>query len=596
MAKAKRVLCVCAGAAFLGLCQSFFASCSDFLDKEPSNELTGAQTFSDWATMEQFHFDTYNFLRNGQCRIANSWLDAATDLAETSYSGGGTRVSFNIGNYYSSAAAGELTAPWEHYYRGIRKCNMMLDRIDVVPKSADLSEEDYQKKLNYYKGEAHALRAWFYWELFLRYGPVPMVTRVLDPDGDLLSDYKVRPSVRDFVIDFIMKDLAAADTLCMEKSESEATGNQGRISKPVVKALESRIMLFMASPRFAAESGVTWQQAADTAKVFIDTYGNDYSLYDGGIDPIENYTKAILLNAYDEGNPETIFYRNDGTQSWGSYGYYNDAPVGYGGNGGLCPSQNLVDMYDMATGQAPFAAYDETGAPVFAGGGIAPAAADINASTYYNDAHPTVDRDPRLSATVLFHGASWAGSTINVVRGQKDNPVGNANATPTGYYLRKYMPEIILQNEHSGSSSRDWIIIRYAEILLNYAEALNEVDYSSNRAMIRTLLDRVRHRGGISGNVSSRTDINSQATMRNFIRKERTIELAMEEHRWWDVRRWNVAEKALGRDIIGVDVATNGTYTRKVAQQRKFETRMYLYPIPEAEYWKSGIANNEGWN
>ena len=113
-------------------------SCEDifggFLDKQPSNELTEEEVFSQWTTTREFHFDTYNFLRHGACRINNSWMDAATDLAETSYASGGTRTSFNIGNYYASSAATELTDTWEHYYRGIRKCNMLLKNIDDVPR------------------------------------------------------------------------------------------------------------------------------------------------------------------------------------------------------------------------------------------------------------------------------------------------------------------------------------------------------------------------------------------------------------------------------------------------------------------------------
>ena len=108
-------------------------------------------------------------------------------------------------------------------------------------------------------------------------------------------------------------------------------------------------------------------------------------------------------------------------------------------------------------------------------------------------------------------------------------------------------------------------------------------------------LDLIRHRAGITGNVADRTDLNTKEKMRNFIRKERTVELAFEEHRAWDVRRWNVAEKALGRNIIGIDVAANGTITRKVAQERVFQKKMYLYPIPEGEYWKTGIENNPEW-
>ena len=102
-------------------------------------------------------------------------------------------------------------------------------------------------------------------------------------------------------------------------------------------------------------------------------------------------------------------------------------------------------------------------------------------------------------------------------------------------------------------------------------------------------------RAGISGSVANRTDLNTKDKMRNFIHKERTIEFVFEEHRVWDVRRWNVATEALSRDIYGVNVAENGAITRKVAQKRVFEDKMYLYPIPEGEYWKTNIENNPGW-
>lgn len=555
-------------------------ACSDFLDKEPSNELTGKQTFSDWVTLEQFHWDTYNFLLNGECRINGSWLDAATDLAETSVSSSGTRNSFNIGNYYSSAAAAELTTPWESRYRGIRKCNMLLERIGSVPRPTDIDSLTYANRMGYYRGEAMTLRVWFYWELFLRYGPVPIVKEVLDPDGDLLSNYKTRPTVKEYG-DFLIEELDSAYNIVMDKATSYESGNEGRINKPAVKAIKSRILLYLASPRYAAESGRTWQEAADAAKDFIDTFGTEYPL-------MADYTEAILKNAHTEKNTEVIFYRSDVSQGWGSYGYYVDAPVGEGGNGGLCPSQNLVDMYDMANGVAPFTKYDATGAPVYTSSTTCP---EITTGSYYDDSRPTAGRDPRLAASILFHSVVWNGRTLNIIRGGDDNPIGNANATPTGYYLRKYMPEAILVNNHGGNSYRNWIFIRYAEILLNRAEALNEIDYNANRTEIRNLLDQIRHRGGITGNMSARSDINSQETMRNFIRKERTVELAFEEHRWWDVRRWNVAKEALSRDIIGVNIASNGRYTRKVAQKRIFEDRMYLYPIPEGEYWKTGFQN-----
>ncbi|WP_163717509.1 RagB/SusD family nutrient uptake outer membrane protein [Mangrovibacterium lignilyticum] len=575
----------------VGISAVTLTSCEDmfggFLDKQPSNELTEEQVFGDWETTKQFHFDTYNFLRHGAERINRSWLDAATDLAETSFSNAGVRTTLNIGNYYGTGGSAELTATWEHYYRGIRKCNMILTRIDSVPQASDLSDDKYEiDKLNY-KSEARFLRAYFYWEMFLRYGPIPIVTNVLDPNGDLLSNYTTRPTIKEYVVDFILPELQECESGLMSYDDGVKAANAGRISMPMARALYSRIMLFMASDRFSGESGITWAEAAYASKSFMDDYGANYGLFTG-TDGKTAYTNAILRTPYEGGNNEVIFFRNDVTIGWSAI--ENDTPVGEGGNGGLCPSQNLVDMYDMADGSSPFASYDETGAPVYSGA-TTPA---INASSGYTDATQWTNRDPRLAATVLHHGISWGNGTINVIKGQRDNPIGNANATPTGYYTRKYIPENILSAVHTGSSYRNWIIIRYAEILLNYAEAINEVNGPSSE--VYDALDLIRHRAGITGNLEDRSDLtSSKAAMRNFIRKERTVELAFEEHRFWDVRRWNVATKALSRDIYGIDVASEGTISRKVAQSRVFEDKMYLYPIPEAEVWKTDIDNNPGW-
>ncbi len=576
-----------AGCLCLTSCEDFFGN---FLDKQPSSELTEEEVFSDWNLMKEFHFDTYNFLLNGACRVNSSWLDTASDLGETSYSSGGTRQSFNMGNYYSENATDELTSVWESRYRGIRKCNQLLANIESVPQDASLSDETYQSDKTYYKAEARFLRAWFYWELFLRYGPVPIVTDVLDPNGDLLTGYTTRPTIREYVVDFILSELDAIKDDLLDYSTAWVSSRAGRIAQPMAYALMSRIKLYMASDRFSADSGVTWQEAADAAKLFMDMFGANFWLFSNeGDDAISDYTNALLRTAYSGNNTETIFYRNDVVIGWA--GIQNDTPVGEGGNGGCCPSQNLVDMYDMADGSSPFTEYDETGAPVYDSATYAPTG--INSASGYDDSKMWENRDPRFYATVLYHGVDWGNGTINVILGQRDNPVGNTNSTPTGYYMRKYIPETILAAEHTQTAYRLWTIIRYAEILLNYAEALNEVQGPCQE--VYDALDLVRQRGGITGSVADRTDLTDQSSMRNFIRKERTVELCFEEHRWWDVRRWNVADKALSRPIYGIEVADDGTVTRKLAQKRVFEDRMYLYPIPESEEWKTNIENNPGW-
>ena len=570
-----------------------FSSCNDFLEKQPSNELTKEKVLADWNLFEEFHLDTYNFLRHGAMRINNSWLDAATDLAETSFATGGTRTTFNIGNYYGSGGNSELYDTWESRYRGIRKCNMVLENINLVPKNPRNTDEEHAVYVRIYTAEARLFRAFFYWEMFLRFGPVPIVTDVLDPSEDMISPYLNRPTVKEFVVDFILKELAECEADLLDHDTAWATSRAGRLSQPVARALASRIKLYMASPRYASESGISWQEAADAAKSFMNDYGNFFGLFAlENISPVENYGNAVLYTTYNDNNNETIFFRNDGTIGWG--GISTDTPVGEGGSGGNCPSQNLVDMYDMIDGSSPFAQYDATGAPVYSNGAAAPA---INAASGYDDAKMWENRDPRLQATVLYQGTPWGtmreDSKIDVRPGMADNPTGNANSTPTGYYMRKYIPATILSSNHGGTARRLWTIMRYAEILLNYAEAVNEVNGPCQE--VYDMLDAVRHRAGITGNVADRTDLASKEAMRNFIHKERTVEFAFEEHRSWDVRRWNVAVEALSRPIYGINVAMDGTVSRKVAQARVFEQKMYLYPIPEGEVWKTGIENNPGW-
>ena len=569
------------------------SSCSDFLEKQPSNELTKEKVLADWNLFEEFHLDTYNFLRHGARRINDSWLDAATDLAETSFATGGTRTTFNIGNYYGDGGSSELYDTWESRYRGIRKCNMVIENINLVPKNPRNTDEEHAEYVRLYTAEARLFRAFFYWEMFLRFGPVPIVTDVLDPEEDMITPYLNRPSVKEYVVDFILKELAECEADLLDHDTAWATSRAGRLSQPVARALASRIKLYMASPHYAAESGISWQEAADAAKSFMNDYGQYFGLFAlENISPVENYGNAVLYTTYNDNNNETIFFRNDGTIGWS--GISTDTPVGEGGSGGNCPSQNLVDMYDMIDGSSPFAQYDATGAPVYPGGAAAPA---INSESGYDDANMWENRDPRLQATVLYQGTPWGtmreDSKIDVRPGMADNPTGNANSTPTGYYMRKYIPATILSSNHGGTARRLWTIMRYAEILLNYAEAINEVNGPCQE--VYDMLDAVRHRAGITGNVADRTDLADKDAMRNFIHKERTVEFAFEEHRSWDVRRWNVAVEALSRPIYGINVAMDGTVSRKVAQERVFEQRMYLYPIPEAEVWKTGIENNPGW-
>jgi hypothetical protein len=570
-----------------------FSSCEDmfgdFLEKAPGAELTEDQVFSNWKRTVYYHNDIYNFMRNGLARVNSSWLDAASDLGETSFVMGGVKTSINLGNYYGEGCAPEVINSWNHYYLGIRKCNIFLSAVDSVPADQGVTAAEHLLEVKRMKAEARFFRAYFYWELVLRYGPVPIITtRLSATDADLNT--KERPSTVEPCVNFIIDELDAAFA-DLNSQKGMAVTLSGRITKEANAALKSRILLYMASPQYNTTSDAAkWQVAMDAAKNFITSYGTTFSLVQSvSSDKSLGYQYAINNPQHGGKNPEVILWRNDGPGDW----WLSESPVSFGGWGGLCPSQNLVDMYDMADGTSPFAEYDETGSPVYDANGIP----TVNAVSTYTEQNPYANRDPRFNRTVLFNGSMWWGQSIDTYNGGKDKPAGNGDATPTGYYNRKYHDDSQTNYLNGGTMYRNWIFIRYAEILLNYAEARNEV-LAAPDAEVYNNLDLVRQRSGISKKLAVTHPDMTKEKMRNFIRKERAVELCFEEQRWWDVRRWKVAEIALSRPIYGMNIEKSGatfTYTRIKAQDRFFVPKMYLYPIPEVELWKTNMKNNPGW-
>ncbi len=579
-------------AGCLSSCEDMFGS---YLDKAPGAELEEDVVFSDWKRTEYYHNDIYNFLRNGLGRINNSWLDSATDLAMTSYSWGGVRTSLNLGNYYASSGAPEVHTSWRHYYEGIRKVNTFLARVDNVPLGADETAFSREQNVRRLKAEARFLRAWFYWELTLRYGGVPMITQRLSPaDEDILEHTR---ETYESCVEWIVSELVDCEE-GLSFDDAIKADQLGRITKGMNLALRSRISLYMASPRNNPTNDLNlWKKAVDDAMLMMTEWGHlasvpVYYLHTvGGADKAQAYQQALTLRRQN-GNPETIFWRNDAQGDWWQF----ESPVSFGGYGGLCPSQNLIDMYDMENGQSPFTQYDETGAPVY-GDPATGTPSGINAASGYNPAKPYSGRDPRFYKTVLYNGATWWDTPIATYEGGKDKPNGNLDATATGYYNRKYMDDSQTHYLNGGTMYRNWVIIRYAEILLNYAEALNE--YSGPVQEVYDVLQMIRARAGFRVSVATSHPGMSQSEMQSFIRRERAVELCFEEHRWWDVRRWDIAEQVLSRPVYGMSITLNDdnslTYRRTLAQNRVFEQKMYLYPIPREEVWRTGMDNNPGW-
>jgi hypothetical protein len=247
--------------------------------------------------------------------------------------------------------------------------------------------------------------------------------------------------------------------------------------------------------------------------------------------------------------------------------------------------QNLVDDYQM-----------DNGKPITDG------------TSGYDAQNPYVGRDKRFYATILYNGASYRGSTIETFTpGGKDSKDGgdNWNTSKTGYYLKKFMNDTYpLQNPWGNAGFQPWFYIRYAEVLLNFAEAANEaygadVVPAGSTLSARTAVNLIRQRPSV--NMPALAAGLSQSQMRDAIRNERRVELAFEEHRFYDVRRWKIADVTENKPAGGINVTKNGssfTYTTKVALDgRKFETKHYWLPIPRAEIQASNnkITQNSGY-
>jgi hypothetical protein len=348
------------------------------------------------------------------------------------------------------------------------------------------------------------------------------------------------------------------------------------VTRATAYALKSRVLLYAASKLHNPTSeNQKWVDAAKAAKVLIDSavvYKINQLL---GYDKIPN---NIAL-------PELIFARREANS--GNFEKLN-YPVGFeGGNSGTVPTQNLVDAYEMKKSGAP---YD--------GGSF-----DWNDPTM--TANPYLNRDPRLAHTVVLNNTLWAyGEPVEAWTGGNSGQP-KAGATTTGYYLKKYLDKNISFKPSGLTSSRHvWVIFRYAEILLNYAEAMNEAfpapnykDATFTMSAVEAI-NLIRRRSGVL--LTALPTTISKNDFRAKVRNERRVELAFEDHRFWDIRRWMIGPEtvAVNRTRIEKNNATpvTFTYSTYTTNERIWEDKMYYYPIPLSEIYKNrNLTQNQGW-
>ena len=540
-------------------------SCNDFLDREEDSFIDKTATFDSYNRTKQYLTYAYSLLPEGLNRFSGgALLGAATDDACFAIESSNIQQ-FNNGSWN---ALNNPDNVWNRYFAGIAKCCTLLENSNHV--NLDISRLDPAKRVEYennlkdirmWRAEAHFLRAYFNFELLKRYGPIPIIKSTLDINKDY-SDTP-RPTMKE-VVEFIANDCdMAADSLELTpwRNMNDAFG---RATKGAALALKSRLLLYAASPLYVdfgdideankPSDATLWKAAADAAKAVIDL--NQYELAPAYDDLFKN----------DFQNKEYIFVRRYPSNSDFEKSNF---PVSYGGKGGTNPSQNLIDDYEMLDGTA------------------------FDWSDPVKAAHPFENRDERLLATVLMNGVLFKGKRIATYPGGAD-AMPNPNATKTGYYLRKFLNENVNIQTGGGSDGHVVPLFRLAEIYLNYAEALNE--YDPTNPDIAVYLNKIRERVSLPDVPSGLT----QEQMRTLIHHERRVELAFEEHRFWDVRRWKVASSTLGAPVKGVkitqDDAGNFTYSPVQVEQRVFQPKMYWYPIPQSEVLKlHHWEQNKGW-
>ncbi|MGF2410728.1 RagB/SusD family nutrient uptake outer membrane protein [Ferruginibacter sp.] len=534
-----------------------FSCKKNFLDRAPSVNLTEEKIFSDPILAAQFADNAYNHLIDEYARF-NAHRGITGQAADEAVSGN-NEISIRTltnGTYHDhyergGASLNDIGDVWSRAYAGIRVTNKMLSKIDDVPWTTQPSAR--------IKGEMYFIRAFLYFELIKRFGGVPIADRVYDVNENI--DFP-RNTYQECLA-FIISDLDKAEPLL---PATYTNSDNGRATLGAAKALRARALLFAASKLNNEANDLTkWQAAATAAKAVMDL--NQYSL---------QATYNDILNV--ASSPEYIMIKVRGPRTID--GFLLDfamSPGSGGAQGQLNPTQNHVDLYEMKT----------TGKPI------------SDPTSGYNPQLPYANRDPRLAGNVLYNDMTWQGRKIEMWSGGKDYLSGNVTYTATRYYCRKMWPEPYIRNV-AGTAIVNFVYFRYAEILLNYAEAQNEA--VGPDAAVYAAINQIRARASVA--MPPLPAGLTQAQMRDRIRNERAVELAFEDFRWYDIMRWKAGPDIVAQPMYGMNVVknTNGTFTYNrellpTNMQKVYLDYMHRYPIPRTEIYKSKgiLLQNTGW-
>ncbi len=570
-----------------------FSACSDLIESADDGRLTYDQIFSDLKLTSGYLNQCYAYIPTmGMGYANNSFLATYTDEAHDADAVQGG----NIANYYAGTStsksfpieAGGNNNTYVEMYTGIRKCNVFIENID----KATFDHPTFKKQ---FKAEAYALRAFYFWHLIKRMGPMPIIREDLPATFDY-STLK-RPSFYECV-KAIVEDCDKALAIDEFPWRINTNTSAGAMSKSLCVAIKSQAMLFAASPLWNGGQNY-WAEAAVVTKDALDNLlAKNYELYKpttSTVKAFSNYQRYFLQVPDLAENPtdkETIYAQKGQVGAvWQQHGipFISTDVI----KAGTCPSQELVDAYETLNGMPvldpanPYTDADHLQPNYY------------SANTQYNPAKPYENRDSRLFSSIYCNGVNYNLATNTqvvetFVNGNSGISETDRRFTRTGYYMRKFVD---YASNKTANKDGYWRYFRLAEMYLNYAEA----EFYANGVTTAAVeaLNQTRKRAGLPELTTSISATEFEQRLRN----ERRVEFAFEEHRYFDVRRWKIQSQTEGL-VTGMKITrialNTYTYNRIVVSRRPVTSEKYLmWPIPFAEELKFknfGVSfQNPGW-
>lgn len=526
-----------------------------------------AEVFEQFQRAENSLTQVYTYLEHDFGSIGGGMRDCAIDDAHYVWTNSEVHT-FNNGNW---SALHTVDDSWSSNYKGIRAANLFIQSMEEADFERFKWNADYEtwvEKSQYWISEARFLRSFFLFELARRYGDIPMPVDKLYTVDDINKLGKT--SFQD-VISYIAQECKDISVILPDSYNNVSGKQTGRITKGAALALRSRALLYAASPLYSEDNQQKWIDAAEAAKELMDL--NLYQLVNEEV--VNNLSSKELI----------LERRMASSCDFEKINF----PISFDkGNTGTCPSQNLVDAFQTENG------YDV----VLTENGF------VSDDPKFESEKPYNNRDPRFYKTVLYDGALFKNVQLDCTEGGSEG-YPTVGASETGYYLKKYVMETVDLSPVEKPAIHCWVLFRYAEILLNYAEAMNNA-YGPNTLGDGTLdktalsaLNDVRTRFGMPAIKSSA--VPDRDSFQKVLEREKRVEFAFENQRFWDLRRWKKGTE-VSNGIYGVRITfdANGkkVYTRVKVEGRTWDDKMYFYPIPMNELLRNDnlYPQNPGWN